>query len=244
MNSPIDPFIVLLLAHLIGDFVLQTEKMATQKGFILHWLFLHSLELGGVTWLLCWSWTAWPVVLAVFLTHMIFDWTKARLKGHPVKWYIIDQLGHLLTLWLCAVWMARQPEFEVMPITQWIPMPFFVLASAYLFVGRPLTIGMGLFLRPWQEELLKTNPQDDSGRVTGLTRSGEWIGNLERFFTLTCVLANQFILVGALLLAKSLLRYGELSRTGNRKRVDYVIIGTLGSIGLAVAVGVLARSVL
>ncbi len=239
--SPTEPFIVLLVAHLIGDFILQTEKMALQKGHVLCWLILHATELGVITWLLCWSWTAWPVVLIVFLTHVVFDWVKARLKGHPLKWYIIDQLGHLLTLWLCAMWMAHQLQFEEMPITKYIPMSILVLFAAYLFVSRPLTIGMGLFLRPWQEELLKAKATEDVGTVTGLTRSGEWIGNLERFFVLTCVLVNQYMLVGFLVLAKAMIRYGEVSSPAQRKRADYVILGTFGSIGLAVAVGVLTR---
>ena len=71
-------------------------------------------------------------------------------------------------------------------------------------------------------------------------QSGEWIGILERFIVLTAVLARQYNLIGALLIAKALMRYGEVSQVGQRKRADYVVIGTLGSVGAAFFVGLLA----
>ena len=49
----LEPFLALFIAHLIGDFVLQTEQMALKKGRVLSWLMLHALELGLITWLLC-----------------------------------------------------------------------------------------------------------------------------------------------------------------------------------------------
>ncbi len=244
--NPFEPFIILLIAHLIGDFVLQTEQMALKKGHVFRWLMLHALELGLITWLLCWSVAALPVVAVVFLTHLTFDWIKPRLKGHPILWYGVDQFAHLLTLWLCALWMVNHLALGQMPLSAWLPWDIQVLVAAYLLVGRPLTIGMGLFLKPWQDEMIKANGNGGAeGSLTGLTRSSEWIGNIERFFVLTVVLAGQFVLVAGLLVAKFLIRAFEITRGGEiRKRADYIIIGTLGSVTLAVVVGLLARMLL
>ena len=53
-------------------------------------------------------------------------------------------------------------------------------------------MGIGLFLKPWMEEVMKANGNASNGSpATGLTRSGEWIGNLERGVTLSCMLAVQ-----------------------------------------------------
>ncbi len=242
--NPVEPFVVLLIAHLVGDFVLQTEQMALKKGFVLGWLFLHALELGLITWLLCWSVAAWPVVVVVFLTHLIFDWIKPRLKGHPLRWYLVDQIAHLITLWFCAQWMVAHIDLQDMPLSTLLSFHTQVLIAAYLLVGRPLTIGMGLFLKPWLAELVKGSTEAEGGAMTGLTRSSEWIGNIERFFVLTAILGDMEILVAALLLTKAILRFKEISHGCSRKRVDYILIGTFGSVALATAVGVLAQFVM
>lgn len=241
----LEPFLILFIAHLIGDFVLQTEQMALRKGHVLGWLMLHALELGLITWLLCWSFEAWPVVVVVFLTHLIFDWIKPRLKGHPLQWYVVDQLAHVFTLLLCSLWMVKQMPFVTMPLSNLLPTSVQVLIAAYLTILRPLTIGMGLFLKPWQDEIVRANGDAASeGSITGLTRSSEWIGNLERFFVLTAVVAQQEYLVAGLLIAKAVMRVPELLKGERRRRADYIIIGTFGSIGLAFAVGVLANAAL
>ncbi len=242
--SPIEPFVVLLAAHLIGDFVLQTEQMALKKARVLSWLMLHATELGAITWVLCWTRAAWPVVVIVFLTHVVFDWVKPRMPGSVLLWYIVDQAAHVLVLWLSAVWLTKNMDVYMtnMPLTQWVPYNFQVLFVAFLAVSRPVTIGMGLFLKPWHQEILQLKDVDpEHAPVTGLTRSGAWIGNLERFFVVTCVLVGQPILVGFLLVAKGVMRFGETSHLEHRKRGDYAIIGTVGSVWLAIAVGYLAR---
>jgi hypothetical protein len=240
----LEPFLALFIAHLIGDFVLQTEQMALKKGHVLGWLMLHALELGLITWLLCWRFDVYPVVIVVFLTHLVFDWIKPRLKGHPLQWYVVDQLAHVFTLYLCAIWMVRHLPVMSMPLSNVLSPSAQVLVAAYLMVLRPLTIGMGLFLKPWQEELGRGNggaSPSGEGPITGLTRSSEWIGNLERFFVLTAVVAQQEYLVAGLLIAKSIMRAPELLKSEHRRRADYIIIGTFGSVGMAFAVGVLAN---
>lgn len=239
----LEPFLALFIAHLIGDFVLQTEQMALKKGRVLGWLMLHALELGLITWLLCWSFRAWPVVVVVFFTHLIFDWVKPRLKGRPLQWYVADQLAHVFTLLLCSVWMAR--TIPCMPLSNLLPASVQVLIAAYLVILRPLTIGMGLFLKPWQDEVACVNGNaTPEGSIAGLARSSEWIGNLERFFVLTAVVAQQEYLVAGLLIAKAIMRVPELLKGERRRRADYILIGTFGSVGLAFAVGVLANAAL
>lgn len=241
---PIEPFLALFLAHLIGDFVLQTEQMALKKGHVFGWLILHALELGLLTWLFCWRFDAWPVVAVVFLTHLVFDWVKPRLKGHPLKWYAVDQIAHVVTLGVCAAWMVKSLPLASMPISAILPPSAQVILAAYLTILRPLTIGMGLFLKPWLDELAAANGgahAGSEGPITGLTRSSEWIGNLERLFVLTAVLAQIEYLVAGLLVAKAIMRAPELFRSEQRRRADYIILGTFGSVGLAFLVGVLAN---
>jgi hypothetical protein len=239
--SPVEPFLVLLLAHLIGDFVFQTEQMAMKKAHVSGWLLLHASELGILSWVLCWNLECWPVIVAVFATHMIFDWGKPRLPGDQLYWYLLDQAGHILVIWIGAVWMAQTLPFNSMPISAVISIPMQAIFCAYILIARPITIGLGLFLKPWRDEILKGSNQGAESSMTGLTKSGEWVGILERFVTLTAVLVGQYILVAAVLVAKGIMRFGEISQPGQRKRSDYILIGTFGSVGLAIVVGLLAR---
>ncbi len=239
--SLIEPFLWLFLAHLIGDFVLQTEQMALKKGHRLPWLALHASIVAGITWVLCWTPDALLVVIAVFISHLVFDAIKPRLRGSQLMWYIVDQAAHIVVLLAGSYVMVRYYGLQHMPLSDDVSLKVLALVCGYLVLLRPLTIGIGLFLKPWQDELI--GPGGDCP-ATGLTRSSEWIGNLERVFTMTCVLINEFTLVAALLLAKAIMRYGQASRPEQRKRADYIVLGTLASITAAIIVAILTRLLL
>lgn len=242
----IEVFLPLFIAHLIGDFLLQTERMSYQKAHRLGWLALHATIVAAITWILCWKGTAvLPVVIVVFLTHLVFDATKFRMPGSPLRWYLYDQIGHVVVLIFCTYWLVKYFRISSMPLAEYIPLNFQAGIAAYMLVFRPVTFGIGLFLKPWMEEVMKINGNAANGSpTTGLSRSGEWIGNLERGIALSCVLAEQYTLVCALIIGKAILRMGDTSKPENRKRADYFIIGTLASIGAAVLIGLFTRWVI
>ncbi len=68
----------------------------------------------------------------------------------------------------------------------------------------------------------------------GTKRMGLWIGCTERLIILTFVLANHYDAVGLLIAAKSILRVSDQEA---RKQTEYVLLGTLLSLAVAVAVG-------
>lgn len=76
---------------------------------------------------------------------------------------------------------------------------------------------------------------------SGLRRAGSVIGLLERFLTLTFVLAKEYLAIGLILTAKSIARFEELK---DRKFSEYFLIGTLSSISFSIFVGVITSWVL
>jgi hypothetical protein len=70
-----------------------------------------------------------------------------------------------------------------------------------------------------------------------LVSSGKYIGILERLFVFGCILLSQWSAIGLLVTAKSVFRFGDLSRAKDRKLTEYILIGTLISFGLAIAIG-------
>ncbi|OYD14689.1 hypothetical protein CH333_03285 [candidate division WOR-3 bacterium JGI_Cruoil_03_44_89] len=73
---------------------------------------------------------------------------------------------------------------------------------------------------------------------TGFKGAGAVIGILERIFTLTLVLINQYASVALIFTAKSITRFEDLK---NRKFAEYYLIGTLSSILFSVLVGILTK---
>ncbi|GAB3018768.1 hypothetical protein GCM10027051_24800 [Niabella terrae] len=67
-----------------------------------------------------------------------------------------------------------------------------------------------------------------------LQLAGKYIGMIERLLVFFFVLLNQWSAIGFLIAAKSILRFSDLSRAKDRKLTEYVIIGTLLSISIAI----------
>ncbi|NMC17658.1 MAG: hypothetical protein GYA38_04580 [Chloroflexi bacterium] len=77
--------------------------------------------------------------------------------------------------------------------------------------------------------------------VSGLKEGGRYIGYLERLLIFVFILSGQFAGVGFLITAKSILRFGELKDSENRKQAEYIIIGTFASFLYAILISLLAR---
>jgi hypothetical protein len=108
----------LVVAHLLGDFVLQSDKMA-QKEQLVSALGLHLLAYGLVqgvvlaflapdlaVWAACIGW--------LLVTHAVVDsrhpvrlWMRAIGIAPDRRWLriVLDQVFHLLTLVPVAVWL-------------------------------------------------------------------------------------------------------------------------------------------
>lgn len=70
-------------------------------------------------------------------------------------------------------------------------------------------------------------------------------GKLYLHFLVHAVLVlNQWIAIGFLITAKSVLRYGDLSQSKDRKLTEYILIGTLTSFGFALETGLLISLIL
>ena len=72
-----------------------------------------------------------------------------------------------------------------------------------------------------------------------LDNAGKYIGMFERVLILTFIIIGQYTAIGFLIGAKSILRFGEKER----KQMEYVILGTLISLFIALFVGILVINV-
>lgn len=84
-----------------------------------------------------------------------------------------------------------------------------------------------------------TLPPQDGDRRADAVRHGATIGNLERLLVLVFGLVAQYGALGFVLAAKGLVRAAEWK---DRESVEYFLVGTLASTGLALVIGLAVRA--
>ncbi len=238
-------FVVLLLAHLTADFLLQTKSLVKKKKR-LSWLALHSLLNGAAIYLALGCWRGWVLPLVVFLTHCAVDGLKNRLNRDKLWMFALDQAYHLLILSLAAAFLVLARA----PLPYWYQ-PAFEAGKLILALGIGMLLLLpagglliGYFVKPFQDQIRDYYKKNAKKPMEGLANGGKIIGFLERALILVFVLANQFAGIGFLVAAKSIFRFGEFKESENRKEAEYIIIGTFASYLFAIVVSLGVRYLL
>jgi len=139
--------------------------------------------------------------------------------------FAIDQIVHLLLIGLVVYLnFSNQIELEKIYTTASL-----LLLLAVLIISFASFIIMEIIMSNWS---LEEDNSEDS-----LESAGKYIGILERLFVFGFILLNQWSAIGLLIAAKSVFRFGYLSRAKDRKLTEYILIGTLISFGLAIFIG-------
>lgn len=225
-------FLKLLLAHLIGDFLLQPVKWVLHKEahkIKSKYLYFHILLHFVVTMVLLWDLSYWGISLIIALSHYLIDLAKLyanplfKLKAIP---FFIDQLLHLAVLYGCAyygnLWEHSSDLFEQI---DW------ALVTATVFVTFPAAIIMGKLLEAMSAQIELDHES--------LPNAGKYIGIIERLFVLVFIILGRWEAIGLLITAKSVFRFNDLKESNNRKLTEYILIGTLMSFGIAIVTGLI-----
>ncbi len=221
----------ILLAHILGDFIFQPNKWVKDKiekkhkSPYLYWhILIHALLLILV---LNFEWKYYIGFIAIISSHYIIDLLKLNLTGKAnSRWlFFIDQCLHILVI--IAVAYAYHPiKFSM----TWLTSPkTLLLLIAVLLASKVSSIIMRVIITKW--ELV------EDASESSLEDAGKYIGILERLFVFGFVITNHWQAIGFLLAAKSVFRFGDLSKSKDRKLTEYILIGTLISFGLAILIG-------
>ncbi len=224
--------IKLILAHLVTDFILQPNSWVNgrnEKHYASGKLYLHGLVTALLAWMMI-GWQYWLVALIILVTHTLIDGWKSY-QNKTVTFFLIDQFLHLLVIIGCwyftfIKWADVQTALQHLNTQT----TFWKIATAFIFVTTPAGILIGQFTKQWREKLEGSE---------SLANAGKWIGIVERVIILIFVLQNQFSSIGLLVAAKGLIRFNEKDRS--EIKTEYLVIGTLMSIGLAIITGLAAK---
>jgi hypothetical protein len=241
-------FLPLFTAHILADFLLQTDLDVRWKTRPLV-LLKHTLIVTILSYLLLGVLQAWPFILVLAVSHALFDFIKTRYAQDRLLFFVIDQLAHLAVIVATVLVLQSlnlQPHtYSLGNLLGRAYYIFCALVSGIIITIKVGGITVGYAVRPLLQELEKHADQIDGEDVInplrrGFEEGGRIIGYLERALILLFVLVNQPAGVGFLIAAKSIFRFGELSDSSRRMEAEYIIIGTLYSFlfGLVSAYGV------
>lgn len=240
-------YMVLMLAHILGDFYLQSDKMAKdrKKKYVAvgkHGL-VYALTTIGVLLICippCKSRTY--LFISVSMCHFVIDTIKYIIEKAPENkltkiknnLLIIDQIIHFFALAICWYYFGRK-----------IDVNWFISQEMVHLPNLPITILLGILcvIKPIGIWIAGSNlrnywPADAVNDLSiGSTKNaGKTIGYLERVIVLIFLMYQQFGAIAFVLTAKSVARFKEIEK--NQKVAEYYLIGTLMSVGSAMLIAV------
>tara|TARA_R110002051_G_scaffold56046_6_gene103908 strand:+ start:3438 stop:4133 length:696 start_codon:yes stop_codon:yes gene_type:complete len=225
-------FIKLILAHLIGDFLLQPNKWVIHKQsnkIASKYLYTHVLLHFGLYLLILWDLSLWRLALLITVSHLIIDLLKlysdSLFKNKSIPFFI-DQGLHVIVIYCCVFYANLYDQtLSLFKNLDWY------LVTAIVFVTYPAAIIMGKILEGMSNQI-ETDHKS-------LPNAGKYIGIIERLFVLIFIIIGRWEVIGLLIAAKSVFRFNDLKERNNRKLTEYILIGTLVSFGLAILAGLL-----
>lgn len=224
-------FVILLFAHVLGDFYLQTDKCCEDKRrdkFRSWFLYIHPVIIGALSWLLVWKWSFAICALAIVISHFAIDAAKCFAKNNLIS-FVLDQLLHICVIAaVCFFWNGT----DCWMFPMWydcLGYNFVLKLTGAIILYKPANILIKLTLTQYKI----TESDAKSNRV------GSLIGGIERLLAYLFFMIGELNAVGFLLAAKSILRF----RDADTVKTEYVLAGTLLSFGIAVVVGILILNV-
>ena len=219
--------IKLILAHVVGDFILQPKNWVEDKlknkyksKYLYYHIVVHAILLLFAFQLEVKYWLGY---LFIVFTHLIIDILK--LNSNNQKYgralFFIDQFAHLLVI-LLVVLFYNGEDFDLSNLFSTKIQLFLI---AIFLVTKTVSIFIDVIISKWKT------------KETGLSDAGSYIGMLERLLIFFFIIVGHWEGVGFLLAAKSIFRFSDLTRAEDRNLTEYILIGTLLSFGFAMIIG-------
>jgi len=247
---------VFFIAHILGDFYFQTDKLSKEKESSVKYLLFH-----GLVYLL----TMTGLSLAVFrfsrrlfltavliaVSHLAVDFIKCLLSKKSVNerfLFFTDQLLHIACILTAAFFLLRNTGAPVYDYLTKIStfgdgidvLWLFKLILLILLMCKPANVIFRKYLlryKPDPDPEGSPSPKDWQRQEDKALRVGGLIGSLERILIVIFMIMNQFAAIGLVMTAKSLARYSEIAN--NKEFSEYYLIGTLSSMIYSIVLSLL-----
>ena len=231
-------FIPLILAHLLGDFLLQPNSWVAdkeQKKGKSKFLYIHVLIHIALVFIFLWNIQLWWIALIIGITLFLIDWAKLQFQTPKAKrtWFFVDQLLHIVVIVLLSVFyypylkwedLFNHDNLKIITAVVFLTVPSSIIIKTLISIWTPVTV------------------EHSKIQTESLVNAGKYIGILERLLVFVFIIVNHWEGVGFMIAAKSVFRFSDLAEAKQRKLTEYVLIGTLLSFGIAVLTGILVNT--
>lgn len=236
-----DYLLMLLLGHVIGDFYMQTAKIAEKKEKSFLWVLWHCLLYGIAILIVGLPVVSLDIVILVSMatiSHAVIDIVKYLLVRKKKKVskhvFFVDQILHLICVTILSyVWTIYQIPLREMPVvSEW----FQIVGVSEVLVGKWI-LGLLIINKPAniciQHLIGHYKPKSKDNQFKADNNAGRAIGAVERIVMFILLYLNQFSAIGLVLTAKSIARYDRISK--DEQFAEYYLLGTLLSAGIVIA---------
>ncbi len=222
--------IAMFLAHLVGDYILQWDRLALWKSRELKGILVHGLIVSAVTWLFTLPFDPlwWRGALVISLAHILIDASQLRFKPpiSPLVRFILDQIAHfaviILALNVSGYLSLATLTADLAQVIHSDRALFYLLGYAFI------TMPAWVLVKFTAYGLVK-----GSGPVfPGI--SNKYLGILERILITTFVALGQFILVPLITTPRLVMEWSMVQDEGE---TAVYLAEFLSSITLAVIIG-------
>ncbi|MCP4427895.1 MAG: DUF3307 domain-containing protein [Chloroflexi bacterium] len=224
--------IAMLLAHLVGDYILQWDSLALWKSRELKGVLAHGLIVTFVTFLFILPFDPTWVYGAAFISvaHILIDAVQLRFKPPipPLFRFILDQIAHfaVIILALTAGGYLVLPTLTADFVAILQDDRLLLYALGYAFITMPAWV----LVKFAAYGLVKGSAPSFPGI------SNKYLGILERILITTFVMLGQFIVVPLVAAPRLAL---EWSRVNDGEETAVYLVELLASVALAVAIGLI-----
>ena len=244
---------LLVAGHLLADFLFQTRAGVEEKragsGYVRHGVVVFLVQL--VVVLPLFSLPVLAAVAGISVVHPVIDRLKtalSRRRPASLTAFFVDQgvhLGVILAAWELVVRGGWTPEAHGLgagAVAGWTTAAVAAAALAFAATGGSVIVEGVLDLL----DLDGGSGEPRAGgepppRASGVPGAGRLIGILERTLVLFLVFYGQWAAAVLLLTAKSIARFEDLK---DRRFAEYYLVGTLTSLLVATATGIVLTRVL
>ena len=235
---------ILLAAHFIADFFLQSADWAEKKTQKFRYLAGHAVVYGaviGVVAFVCVSTdVVWGTLALIAFSHLLIDWIRIYIdkkfmtpKAHFSS-FLIDQVLHITIIYISVYYFDLNEQLQ-----SWL-VDLAQIASVEQILRHSLIYI--IILEPASVFVKKLSVYVSGDIIKGGQKKeppvGSVIGKLERLLTVILVLCNEIGAIGFVLTAKSIARYKQLD---NQNFAEKYLVGTLSSTSIAIIVALLLK---
>ncbi len=222
--------ISMILAHLVGDYILQWDALALWKSRELKGVLVHGAVIFVVTWLFALPFDAtwWQGVLFISLTHVLIDAAQLYYRPpiSPLHRFTIDQVLHFTMIFIALAAGGYLSLSSLIPdlLTSAASTPWLTAITFYAFVTMPAWVMLKFMVYAAVEHGPPVFPGTPN----------KYVGIAERVIIATLVAFGQFLLIPLVALPRVLL---TLPRTQQHRLDPLFVADLVSSMSLAIMVG-------